>query len=48
VQNRYRVAEVHRLFERAGFRIARVITKATHPEAPLPGHYMRFYSLEAA
>ena len=47
VQNRYHPGRVRALFRRSGFRVARLITKAACPEAPLPGHYMRFYSLEA-
>jgi hypothetical protein len=27
--------------------VARVVTKAGDPGAPLPGHHMRFYCLEA-
>jgi SAM-dependent methyltransferase len=47
VQNRYRARRVRDLFERSGFRIAREITRASDPAAPLPGDYMRFYCLEA-
>lgn len=47
VQNRYRPAQARTLFLRSGFRIARTITKARCPEAPLPGHYMRIYCLES-
>ncbi len=47
VQNLYRPRQVRTLLERSGFRTARLITKAASPEAPLPGHYMRIYCLEA-
>lgn len=47
VQNRYHPRRVRALFRRSGFRVVRLITKAACPEAPLPGHYMRFYCLEA-
>jgi SAM-dependent methyltransferase len=47
VQNQYRARQVRILFQRSGFRTARTISKVTFPEAPLPGHYMRFYCLEA-
>jgi SAM-dependent methyltransferase len=47
VQNRYRSWPVRALFQRSGFRVARVVTMAAHPEAALPGHHMRFYCLEA-
>ena len=47
VQNLYRPRQVRTLLERSGFRTARLITKVASPEAPLPGHYMRIYCLEA-
>jgi SAM-dependent methyltransferase len=47
VQNRYRPGQVRALFRRSGFRVAHLVTKAASPGAPLPGHYMRFYCLEA-
>ena len=47
VQNLYRPRQVRTLLERSGFRLARLICKAVSPEAPLPGHYMRVYCLEA-
>jgi SAM-dependent methyltransferase len=47
VQNRYRPRRARALFERCGFRVAREITLDNTPDAPLPGHYMRFYCLEA-
>jgi SAM-dependent methyltransferase len=47
VQNRYRSCDAQTLFRRSGFRVARRITVANAPGAPLPGHYMRFYCLEA-
>jgi SAM-dependent methyltransferase len=47
VQNLYHPRQVRTLFGRSGFRTVRLIAKATSPEAPLPGHYMRIYDLEA-
>lgn len=47
IQNRYHPASARALFEQNGFRVVRQIRHATDPEAPLPGHYMRFYCLEA-
>ncbi len=47
VQNRYHPRRVRALFQRSGFRVARLVNRAACPEAPLPGHYMRFYCLEA-
>ena len=47
VQNRYRPRMARTLFTRCGFRVAREITLTNTPDAPLPGHYMRFYCLEA-
>lgn len=47
VQNRYRPKDAQALFRRSGFAGARQITLAGESAAPLPGHYMRFYCLEA-
>lgn len=47
VQNSYRAGQARALFQRGGFHVAQVISRATSPEAPLPGHHMRFYCLEA-
>jgi len=48
VQNGYRPRDAEALFRRSGFAVADRITLAAVPNAPLPGHYMRFYCLEAA
>jgi SAM-dependent methyltransferase len=47
VQNPYGARQVRSLFERCGFQVAQVVSRARAPEAPLPGDYMRFYCLEA-
>jgi SAM-dependent methyltransferase len=47
VQNPYGARQVQALFERCGFQVTRVISRARAPEAPLPGDYMRFYCLDA-
>jgi ubiquinone/menaquinone biosynthesis C-methylase UbiE len=46
VMNFYTPRSARRVFERAGFRLARLITKRTVPNAPLPGHHYRIYVLE--
>jgi SAM-dependent methyltransferase len=45
VQNRYSPRSAAARFASCGFKVERSITKRLVPDAPLPGHYMRFYVL---
>ena len=46
IQNHYTPHRARRLFEACGFTVQELITKRTHPKAPLEGHYMVVFILQ--
>jgi ubiquinone/menaquinone biosynthesis C-methylase UbiE len=46
IQNQYTPHRARRLFEACGFTVQELITKRTHPEAPLEGHHMVVFILQ--